>query len=71
MKNGDRIGVDVIHNNICELQSTVASTTGSYTVQDVLNPVAFTGNNVINEGDVAVINAAISNANRLLVEMAG
>jgi hypothetical protein len=63
LKNGDWIGVDVIHNNICESQSTVGTTTGSYTVLEILNPtVALTGNNVIKEGDVAVINAIVSNA---------
>jgi hypothetical protein len=63
LKNGDYISVDVIHNNICELQSTVGSSTGTYTVGEVLKPaVTLTGNNIVNEGDVAVINAVISNA---------
>lgn len=63
LKNGDYIAVDVIHNNICESSSSVGTSSSGYTVLEALKPgVTLTGNNVINEGDVAVINAAISNA---------
>lgn len=63
LKNGDWIGIDVVHDNICESQPTVGYTTGRYTVLEVLKPtVTLTGNNIVNEGDAAVINAAVSNA---------
>ncbi|THU37040.1 hypothetical protein FAM09_18980 [Niastella caeni] len=62
LKHGDRISVEVTHNNICLSQPTVSTSTGALTVKDTLDAVvAVTGNNVVTEGDLTVISANVSN----------